>query len=278
MGDERSLIKHVKSNPFVGLSAFAALVHTAWGFGTLFSGFQPVVTASITFDFGAWIVQSVALCLWLLPAIALAIALDVGMVETSMNIHLGDVSIGRYATFAALAAGSYYMQMLHLAVHIPELQLSTAVAPMQAGTVEWLRNAAVFIVPLLLQLPILLHVMSVKRSMHTSTSAALATTEALRHEHVHVHMDSKQALPPAVLPAQQAKALPSQARVSPRGNANGEAASMVHENGDGLFVMDCALCGKHADGYKSEASAIKAASAHIGLWCKARQEQKVDAL
>lgn len=278
MGDERRLIKHVKSNPFVGLSAFAASVHTAWAFGTLFSGAQPHVTASLLGDFGAWSTQSIALCLWLLPAIALAIALDVGMVETSMNIHQGDVSIGRYATFAALASGSYYMQMLHLAVHMPELQLSTAVAPMQESTVLWLRNAAVFIVPLLLQLPILLHVMSVKRSMHTPTPSSMVVSDAQRHEHLHVHMDGKQAPQAPMLPEQQAKALPAQARTSPRGNANGEAASMVHPTDDGLYALDCVLCGQHKDGYKSEASAMKAAAAHIGLWCKARQEQKVDAL
>lgn len=207
---------------------------------------------------------------------SLAIALDVGMVETSMNIHQGDVSVGRYATFAALAAGSYYMQMLHLAVHMPELALSTAVATTEAERVTLLRNAAVFIVPLLLQLPILLHVLSVPRRavFHPEPKANI------HHEHVHLHVDKqkRQALPsPLPVEAEAVKALPAQARTSPRGNASGEAANMVHPDESGLFAIDCMQCGHHKHGYKSEASAMKAAAAHIGLWCKARQEQKVDA-
>lgn len=274
MSQSRNLLAHMQKHPFVGMSAFAASVHTAWAFGTLFGGMQPKVSADISVNLGLWLAETVALCMWLLPAIALAIALDIGMVETSRDIHEGDVSTGRYATFAALAAGSYYMQMLHLAIHMPELQLSNAVAQAQADSVIALRNAAVFIVPLLLQLPILLHVLSARKDELQQGDAMQAGRDVQKHEHVHVHMDSIKELPqqPAVAPA-----LPAQARVSPRGNKSGEATSMVHPGDHGDYVMHCELCGKHQEGYKSETSAKRAASAHIGLYCISRQEQKVDA-
>jgi len=142
------LLKHVTEQPFVFATGLAALVHSTWSLGTLFAGTQPSTANPLQFAF------------WLVPALLISFALDVGQIATSAEIRSGQRTVTKYITFGVFALATYYLQWLYIAHHMPELALASGVRDTWASGATILRDAAVWIIPALLPLSTLLYTLS----------------------------------------------------------------------------------------------------------------------
>lgn len=158
-------LKHMIGQPFVFATGLAALVHSTWALGTLFAGSQPV----------GW-----ALLGWLVPALLIAFALDVGQIVTSNEIRAHGLTAARGVTFVVFAGATYYLQWLYIAHHMPALELAAGVRESWAGAATLLRDAAVWIIPALLPLSTLLYTFSGGRADHQEAqNAATSAPESI---------------------------------------------------------------------------------------------------
>lgn len=159
--------KHIIQQPFVFATGLAALVHSTWSLGTLFSGKQP--EAAFNFQFIGWIA----------PAFLIAFALDVGQIVTSAEIRAGKRGAAKFATFAVFAAATYYLQWLYIAHHMPELQLAAGVRGEWSDFAKLVRDAAIWFIPALLPLSTLLYTFS---SAEHDEHVAVAATESQQQQ------------------------------------------------------------------------------------------------
>lgn len=141
-------LKHIIEQPFVTATGIAALVHSTWSLGTLFSGAQP--SADLSWQFVGW----------LAPALLIAFALDIGQIATSADIRQHGLNFGRGITFVVFAAATYYLQWLYMAHHMPLLDIAPGVSATAAETAISLRDAAIWLIPALLPLSTLLYTLS----------------------------------------------------------------------------------------------------------------------
>jgi hypothetical protein len=140
--------KHIIEQPFIFATGLAALLHSTWALGTFFAGVQPDTTN---------LVQLVG---WLLPAGLIAFALDVGQITTAAEIRRAGLTAPRGATFLVLAVATYYLQWLYMAHHMPALALAPGVRESWGQFATLMRDAAVWIIPMLLPLSTLLYTFS----------------------------------------------------------------------------------------------------------------------
>lgn len=274
---------HMKQNAFISATAFAALVHSTWALGTMFSGMQPEITASIGSD--AFVPQLLRSLAWHAPAFAIAFSLDVGQVVTSADLRRGEKTRAKYATFFIFAVATFYLQMVYMVAHVPHVALGNGVASWMQSFVQSSVDHAILIIPFLLPASTLLYTFSYGDASQEPTHKS--DTQALHYHqdtHMHVHQDVQPAIADVSVAPPTPKALPTSVRTSPRGNANGEADAMVHAHDDGTYSVHCDLCGYDKTGYATKGSALGSAAGHIGRHCKVRNaykmqavEQKVDA-
>lgn len=153
-----SMINHITDKPFVLATGLAALIHSTWSLGTLFSGEQPPVE-----DIES-IIQFVHFIGWLLPALLMAIALDVGQIVTSHDIRTSGLSWQRGLTFFVFGFATYYLQWLYIALHMPALELANGVSDVYSGFAVVMRDSAMWLIPSLLPLSTILYTFSGKQS------------------------------------------------------------------------------------------------------------------
>lgn len=144
------LYKHLVEQPFVVATGVAALVHSTWSLGTLFAGPQPDPRTGELLNY----------IMWVTPALLIAFALDIGQIATSVDIRAGHRTRAKYATFIVLAAATYYLQWLYISHHMPLLALAPGVRDSWGGMATLIRDAAIWIVPMLLPLSTTLYTMS----------------------------------------------------------------------------------------------------------------------
>jgi hypothetical protein len=142
-----NVLKHAVEQPFIFATGLAALVHSTWSLGTLFSGSEP---DQFTI---AWVA-------WLIPAFLIAFALDVGQIVTSSEIRAGSRSRRKYVTFAVFALATYYLQWVYMVHHMPALELSGGIRESWGDVVALFRDMAIWIIPALLPLSTLLYTLS----------------------------------------------------------------------------------------------------------------------
>jgi len=142
-------LKHIFEQPFVFATGLAALVHSTWSLGTLFSGQQPEANLA---DIQFWG--------WIAPAFLIAVALDIGQIATSSTIRTRGLTKARGFTFIVFAAATYFLQWLYIAHHMPALDLGAGVRAEWAGGAQLIRDAALWLIPLLLPLSTLLYTFS----------------------------------------------------------------------------------------------------------------------
>lgn len=134
----RNLISHL--NPFILTTGIAAFIHSTWSLATIFAGSQPNGIIEIVF--------------WLIPAMAIAFALDVGQIATSVEIanhHGRKIEVWpKYITFILFAFATYYLQWWHLVHHFPIEALTNGVPTEWVAGITYWSNMAIFIAPLLL--------------------------------------------------------------------------------------------------------------------------------
>jgi hypothetical protein len=149
-------LSHIISNHiFIFATSLAMLVHSTWTFGTLFSGKQPIINGTLE----NWI----AYFLWVTPALLVALAIDVGQIQTSVKLSHATarsqkVTLG--ITFITLAMAGYYLQWFHLAHHIPALEFGAGLTEDMRANLEGLKALAIFFVPALLPLSTVLYTLS----------------------------------------------------------------------------------------------------------------------
>jgi hypothetical protein len=158
------LVRHMISQPFVTATGAAALVHSTWALGTLFAGQQPE---------GGW-----ALAGWLVPALLIAFALDVGQIATSTEIRQHGLTVARATTFIVFAGATYYLQWLYIAHHMPALEIAAGVSPIARETAISMRDAALWIIPALLPLSTLLYTFSGGTRQEVATLPTISTEAA----------------------------------------------------------------------------------------------------
>lgn len=140
-------LRHLLENPFITFTGIAALVHSTWSLGTMFSGEVPE---------GDWL----AFAAWVLPAFFVAFAMDIGQISTSAAIRHNGLTWQRGITFFVFALATYYLQFLYIAHHMPALEIAAGVSPWHQWAVRTARDAAIWILPLLLPLSTMLYTIS----------------------------------------------------------------------------------------------------------------------
>lgn len=141
-------LKHALKQPFISATGLAAFVHSTWALATLFGGNAPVMAFTLEFAY------------WLIPAMLIAFALDVGQVATSAQIRNGQNSWGKYFTFAIFACANYFLQWLYMAHHMPELALAEGVRSQWQPLAQLIRDASLWVIPAFLPLATLLYTIS----------------------------------------------------------------------------------------------------------------------
>lgn len=140
-------LRHLFENPFITFTGLAALVHSTWSLGTIFSGAAP------SGDWLGWIG-------WVLPAFFIAFALDVGQISTSAKIRHYGLTWQRGLAFFVFSIATYYLQFLYIAHHMPNLDIAEGVSEFHQWAVITARDAAIWILPLLLPLATMLYTIS----------------------------------------------------------------------------------------------------------------------
>lgn len=141
-------IKHAIHQPFISATGLAAFVHSTWALATLFGGKPPKMELSLEFAY------------WLIPAMLIAFALDVGQIATSGQIRGGQRGAVKYLTFAIFAVANYFLQWLYMAHHMPQLALASGVRDQWQPMAELIRDASLWIIPAFLPLATLLYTVS----------------------------------------------------------------------------------------------------------------------
>ncbi|MBE7514455.1 MAG: hypothetical protein HS103_16775 [Anaerolineales bacterium] len=144
------LSKHLTEQPFILATGLAALVHSTWSLGTLFTGAQPDIHTDGLLPY----------LFWLIPALLIAFAMDVGQIATSAEIRAGQRTPTRYVTFIVFAIATYYLQWTYMIHHMPALELAPGVRQSWGGVATLLRDSAIWIVPALLPLSTTLYTLS----------------------------------------------------------------------------------------------------------------------
>ncbi len=211
------------------MSGLAALVHSTWALGTLFAGEQP---------------EGWHLLGWIIPALLIAFALDVGQIATSSEIRSYGLTWRRGVTFIVFAAATYYLQWLYAAHHMPALELAPGVRASWSESATVLRDAAVWIIPALLPLSTLLYTFSGEgHGQHVTPAAPVVSVE-----------------PPAVTP----EPVPALPQAEPEA-APQLAPPLTTEE----FTAVCDACGWSGDGaYKTAQNAARALHTHQTRHCK----------
>lgn len=163
-----SIWKHFKDQPFVVFVALAALPHSMWTIGTYMSGEFP--------RFMAWS-DLPAVLWWLIPALSLAIAFDVGMVVTAGEIRSGNKSQWLVFTFYALSFASYVLQFLYVLPHAPNVPVGTGAQPIVTGIGVFIQQVCIFLLPAFLPAATILYTMASHETANVRSDAKLATVE-----------------------------------------------------------------------------------------------------
>ena len=142
--------KHITQQPFIVATGLAALVHSTWSLGTLFSGTEPAQFSIAWFG-------------WLIPALLIAFALDVGQIVTSGEIRAGARTRAKYLTFLVFACATYYLQWLYMAHHMPTVELAPGVRESWGPAAGLLRDCALWFIPALLPLSTALYTFSYEK-------------------------------------------------------------------------------------------------------------------
>jgi len=150
--------KHLLEHIFIIATSIAMVVHSTWTFGTLFAGKQPIPMLS-PLD----IPSIVAYLFWLIPALLVAVAIDIGQIQTAMKLaksnHWGHKA-ALFVTFIALAVAGFYLQWYNLAHHIPFLEFAPGLTSETQAEFQGFKDLAIIFIPALLPISVVLYTVS----------------------------------------------------------------------------------------------------------------------
>lgn len=154
-----NIIKHMLENLFITATGIAALIHSTWSVGTIFAGKQPDIQT-----------EGLAFIGWLLPALLIAFAFDIGQIYTSGEIRAGDKRRRKYATFIFFAMGTYFLQWLYIVHHMPKLELAGGVSEYWTPLVQSIRDMSIWLAPALLPMSTTLYTLSQSNDEHPAVA------------------------------------------------------------------------------------------------------------
>lgn len=160
------VLRHVFAQPFLVAVSLAAAIHSSWSFSTLFTGLEPHPQFS-----ASWFS-------WIVPGVMLAFSVDIGLLSLANQIRLGNRTRGRLLAFAVLCVAMGFLQFLYIAAHMPEVHLGAGVRGDWVGLVSLLRDASIWVLPMLLPTALILFAFSEETVVHanmTSTSLVPST-------------------------------------------------------------------------------------------------------
>jgi len=153
----KNLFRHIAEMPFVSAVAVGALIHSSWSLSTYFTGHEP---PQFTWQWLAWIV----------PGALIGFAIDIGIVSVAFELKHGARQRSKFAAFFVLSATMYLLQTLYLLAHTPFVPLAEGVSVNWTPIATAIRDAAIWLVPLMLPGACLLYTFSAGGS--TATKAA----------------------------------------------------------------------------------------------------------
>lgn len=230
-------LRHMSENLFITFTGIAALVHSTWSLGTMFSGIAP------SGDYWAY-------AAWVLPAFFVAFAMDVGQISTSAAIRHNGLTWQRGLAFFVFAIATYYLQFLYIAHHMPAMEIAQGVSEFHRWTVVTARDAAIWILPLLLPLSTMLYTISDS----DKREQAIATPQV--HDISIVTVDK---------PLIEEKSREIEASVI-------LAEEIIQEP---KYQAHCEACGWENE-YLSPKTATKALNTHKSLHCKKRHDVEIE--
>lgn len=263
----------ISTHIFIFATSLAMLVHSTWTFGTLFSGKQPIIDGSLE----NWI----AYFLWVTPALLVALAIDVGQIQTSVKLSNATgrsqkVTLG--ITFITLALAGYYLQWFHLAHHIPALEFGSGLTPDMQENLEGLKALAIFFVPALLPLSTVLYTLSSDTgNAQPQVDSSLAFTPPLNigfpmlepaiwkddTQHIHV-LTGDDDTEPYLLQNEPLEDEKTQSYSMDNVTVNAQLNRLLpnDELAGSEYTSECEHCGWICDPKSSQASADRALRAH----------------
>ncbi len=131
MNIKNHLLEHI----FIIATSIAMVVHTTWTVGTLFAGPQPILYPSDPSTIIAYL-------FWVTLALLVAVAIDVGQIQTSLklaNSRNWKQQIALGITFLTLALAGFYLQWFHLVHHIPALDFGAGLTP-ETAVFVWIKG------------------------------------------------------------------------------------------------------------------------------------------
>lgn len=156
-----NILKHFREQPFVVFVALAALPHSTWAIATYMSGVAPQLTS--------W-GDLLAFLWWVIPALFLAIAMDVGFVVTAGEIRAGNQSKWLVNTFYSLAFASYILQFLFVIHHAPAVPVGSGASPIVSAIGSVIQQVCIFILPALLPGATVLYTLAHHETRHENIS------------------------------------------------------------------------------------------------------------
>jgi hypothetical protein len=230
-------LKHMSENLFITFTGIAALVHSTWSLGTMFSGVAPS---------GDWLTYAA----WVLPAFFVAFAMDVGQISTSAAIRHNGLTWQRGLAFFVFAVATYYLQFLYIAHHMPLLPIAQGVSEFHQWTVVTARDAAIWILPLLLPLSTMFYTIS----DGDKKDQAIAPT--LPEPTLEVSMPTRSLIEEKTMQIESSSILTEERIQEPK------------------YLAECAACGWHKE-YDESAKASRALRTHQNLHCSKTHEVEV---
>lgn len=242
-------LKHLIENPFITFTGLAALVHSTWSLGTLFSGVAPD--------------GRLAFAGWVIPAFFIAFAMDIGQISTSAKIRHEGLTWGRTAAFFTFSVATYYLQFLYIAHHMPALQIAAGISEFHLATVTIARDAAIWALPALLPLSTLLYTMSDDNSLDDSAEEMHSDTD-ISIVNINDEIEPK-------------TAIPELASVNGANDIE-ESSEFLHfgDIGDATNLLWCPECNYDTGVKESMIAAKRALRAHQSRHCKANVEYVIE--
>jgi len=155
-----SVLKHLFEQPFLVAVSLAAAIHSSWSFSVMFTGLEPKPQFT-----PAWFA-------WIFPGVMLAFSVDIGLLSLANQIRKGQRTKGKLLAFAVLSGAMGFLQFLYICSHVPEVQLGAGVRAEWVGLVSLIRDASIWVLPLLLPTALILFAFSEVQPVATVTAPA----------------------------------------------------------------------------------------------------------
>ena len=154
------MLKYYTKHKFIFAAGLAAFIHTTWSFAVIMSGELPdfpAIGEDKALAFASWLL---VMSYQIIPAALMAYAIDVGQIEAAEKIREGNNSLANLLAFIITAICTFYLQFLFMIHHMPLLEVSPGAAPAAAAIGVHVRNAAIWIMPALLPLALIVRMTS----------------------------------------------------------------------------------------------------------------------